>query len=133
MRIALLAAIITALWTSAASAQRITVQQPVVQTFSVDTIVSVPDRGRMFLGGTSSARSSWSHYGPGTFGSTFGRGLDRSTADVGVFIHDFEAMDAALLNQAARNSPQASRPATRAQAAWQQLQSRKPTAVSQVR
>jgi hypothetical protein len=81
-----------------AAAQRITVQQPVIENFSVATTVSVPDRGSALLGGVGSARSSRSQYGP--FPSVSAIGLERqaSTASVHAYIHDFEEMDAALLS-----------------------------------
>jgi hypothetical protein len=78
---------------------RVTVQQPVVEQLSVDTVVSVPDRGRMFLGGTSSAGASRQEFGPLPWGTSTGRSLSSRGLDVGVFIHDFEAMDAELLSQ----------------------------------
>ena len=47
--------------TSSVFAQRVTVQQPVIQVFSVDTVVSVPDRGTAFLGGVSTASERLGH------------------------------------------------------------------------
>jgi hypothetical protein len=81
-------------------AQAVTVHQPTVGVFSVDTVVSVPDRGRMLLGGVSSAGSQRSSYGigPGRQ-SAFSHVVNSSGMEVGVVIMDFEAMDQALLNQ----------------------------------
>jgi hypothetical protein len=83
-----------------AVAQAVAVQQPAVGIFSVDTVVSVPDRGRMFLGGVNSAGSQRSSYGfgPGQQ-SVFSQFANSSGLDVGVYIVDFEAMDQVLLHQ----------------------------------
>lgn len=80
------------------SAQGITVQEPVVQVFSVNTTVSVPDRGAAYLGGVSSAAQGSSMYGPLPYSSS---GLTRTNSgmEIGVYIHDFDAMDRYLLSQ----------------------------------
>jgi hypothetical protein len=113
------------------------VQQPVVEVFSVDTVVSVPDRGSAFLGGVSTARSGYSTYGPLDFSQAYGCDNGFSYVDVSVFIHDFEAMDEALLaaptiaspppRSGTLRAPEAAeaRPVTRAQAAWRALQKRR--------
>jgi hypothetical protein len=112
------------------------VQQPVVETFGVDTVVSVPDRGSAFLGGVSTARSGYSTYGPLNFNQAYGFDYGFSYVDVSVFIHDFEALDEALLavpmtpdsptrTGAARIPVPDPRPATRAQSAWRALQNRR--------
>lgn len=112
------------------------VQQPVVETFGVDTTVSVPDRGSAFLGGVSTARSGYSTYGPLNLNRSYGFDYGFSYVDVSVFIHDFEAMDEALLaapanepstpvRSAIRNPEPETRPANRAQAAWRALQKRR--------
>ncbi|MCA9079461.1 MAG: hypothetical protein KDA58_02835 [Planctomycetaceae bacterium] len=77
------------------------VQQPVVQQFGVDTAVSVPDRGSAFLGGVSSAQDARTQFGWGLHGSAIGTARSHSGTDVRVWIHDFEAMDRALLAQPA--------------------------------
>ena len=83
-----------------AMGQGVTVQQPAVGVFSVDTVVSVPDRGAAFLGGVRSAGGSWSSAGFGPFrSSAFGGFSSGSSADARVFIHDFEAMDEELLGR----------------------------------
>jgi hypothetical protein len=112
------------LLSSAASAQ-ITVQQPVVQTFSVDTVVVVPDRGSTFLGGVSSGRETSSQFGFSPLGSSIGLERNHSAASASVYIHDFEAMDRALLDAAASSSaldPQLRNPL--AERAWQSLMKR---------
>ena len=81
-------------------AQNVVVQQPVVQQFGVNTAVSVPDRGSMFLGGVSSAADSRTSYGFGPWrGSSLGTGRSASSVETHVWIHDFETMDQMLLNQ----------------------------------
>jgi hypothetical protein len=81
------------------SAQGITVQEPVVEDFSVDTVVSAPDRGAAFLGGVSSAAQGSSVYGPFPFGSSSGFSRMHAGTNVGVYIHDLDAMDHDLLSQ----------------------------------
>jgi hypothetical protein len=80
-------------------AQQATVQQPVVQVFSVDTVVSVPDRGAAYLGGVSSAAEGRGSYGPFPAGSGTGLRRTHTGVDAGVYIHDFEAMDQSLLSR----------------------------------
>lgn len=116
--------------------QQQVVQQPVVRQFRVGTAVSVPDGGRAFLGGFSRGASGTNRYGgPLRSGTNTGREFSNSSQSVSVYIHDFEAMDAALLNAAAAASP--SIPSTRSRTstsinprathAWQSLQARQTT------
>jgi hypothetical protein len=77
-----------------------TVQQPVVGVTSVNTTVSVPDRGTMFLGGVSSAESGRTQYGPLRTGPSTGLTRQSSSMSVSVYIHDLQAMDEAILNSA---------------------------------
>ena len=110
-------------------AQDRAVQQPVVRQFRVGTAVSVPDRGRAFLGGVSKAAIGTNRYGgPLRSGTNSGREFSNSSQSVSVYIHDFEAMDAALLNAAAPSPTTRSRSDTpinpRATHAWQTLQAR---------
>lgn len=111
-------------------------QQPAVETFGVDTSVSVPDRGSAFLGGVSRSRSGSSTYGPTHWNRAYGFEHRFSSVDVSVFLHDFEAMDEALLaaptseqppggRDTARITEPQARPSTRAQAAWRAMQSRR--------
>ena len=111
-----------------ALAQAVTVQQPTVGVFSVDTVVSVPDRGRMFLGGVSSAGSQRSSYGigPGRQ-SAFSHFANSSGMDVGVSIMDFEAMDQALLNQSPARTTAAG-PMPKAEDDWLYRERRGPAA-----
>jgi hypothetical protein len=98
-----------------------TLQQPVVEQFSTDTVVSVPDRGRMFLGGVGSAGATRREYGPLPWGTASGRFTSSSSLDVGVYIHDFEAMDAALLSQPIVDKPRPKIRSPRAAAALRAL------------
>ena len=88
-------------------AQRAIIQQPVVGRFAVGTTVSVPDRGRALLGRVSWAGESRARFGSFPQGSSIGQFHQNSAADVGVTIHDFQAMDELLLN---RNRPLPSGP-----------------------
>jgi hypothetical protein len=87
-----------------ADAQFVTVQQPVVQQFQVQTVVSVPDRGSVLLGsvarGTTFGRSTG-----GGFGSTRSGEAMTSGVSAHVWIHDFDEMDRLLLSAAAEPSP----------------------------
>jgi hypothetical protein len=85
--------------TTTSFAQVVTVQQPVVSTFTGGTTVMVPDRGRMHLGSVNSAASGRITTGPFRSGSSIGLERTASSMSVGVFIHDLAAMDQALLNQ----------------------------------
>lgn len=78
---------------------QLTVQQPVFGVTGVSTTVSVPDRGRAHLGSISRARSSRNSYGPFRSGSNIGVDREHTGMSVGVYIHDFEAMDRYLLSQ----------------------------------
>lgn len=104
-----------------------TVQQPVVEVISAETVVSVPDRGRLFLGGVGSAGATQKSYGPLRWGTATGRFSSQSSLDVGVFIHDFRSMDEYLLSlptSQTRRPETASRfRSTRAASAWRRLQS----------
>ena len=104
-------------WAAPARAQ-VVVQQPVVDLFSVDTVVSVPDRGSATLGGVRQNASGRSTAGPFRSGTAWGQASAASSASTHVWIHDFEAMDATLL---AEGRPDAPPPVTRADRARSQL------------
>lgn len=111
-------------------AQDRVVQQPVIRQFGVGTAVSVPDRGRAYLGGVSRGATSTKRFGgPFRSGTSSGREFSNSSQSVSVYIHDFEAMDAALLHaaevSATRNQP-AGQISPRAAAAWDSLRTRPP-------
>jgi hypothetical protein len=80
------------------------IQQPVVGTTSVNTTVSVPDRGTTFLGGMNSAQSGRSQYGPFRSGPSTGLTRQSTSMSVNVYIHDLQAMDEAILNSAPSSS-----------------------------
>ncbi len=93
-----------------ANSQELTVQQPVVGTTSVSTSVAVPGRGRLLLGGVSSAQSGRSRYGFVPFGSSQGMSRSSNFLSVGVTIIDLREMDEAILNSVPdRPSPSVSR------------------------
>lgn len=105
MRTILPMALLITAWISPAWAQDLAVQQPVVRQFGVGTSVSVPDRGRAYLGGVRKGAMGTNRYG-GPFRSGTNSGLEHSNSSmsVSVYIHDFEAMDEALLNAAENRS-----------------------------
>lgn len=89
---------------SAGQGPSVTVQLPTFHFFAVSTTVLVPDRGAAYLGGIGSSRTSRSARGiPLAPGGNVGIGAERAAAgmQVGAFVHDFQAMDEALLQQAA--------------------------------
>ena len=92
-----------------AMSQDVTVQQPVVGTTSVNTSVMVPDRGRVFLGGVSSAQSSRSRFGFWQPGSSVGEARSSKSISAGVTIVDLREMDEAILSSVADRPEAASR------------------------
>lgn len=80
------------------SQAQITVQQPVIQSNGVRTTVSVPDRGRVFLGGVSSADSFRQSNGPFPSSVNRGSGLSGGSMSASVYVIDLQAMDEAILN-----------------------------------
>lgn len=110
-RLVLIAAALLAV--NSARAQQVTVQQPVVETFGVQTSVLVPDRGTIFLGGVSRAAEARSTFGPYPFraGSSVGRELHSSGASATVWIHDLAAMDEYLLGLDTGRAPHDLHPA----------------------
>uniref|UniRef100_A0A7C4QS32 Uncharacterized protein n=1 Tax=Schlesneria paludicola TaxID=360056 RepID=A0A7C4QS32_9PLAN len=94
-----------------AAAQPVTVQQPVVGSFSVNTTVSVPDRGGVHLGSVNAAAAGRTVLGPLPSGPSVGLQTRGSSVSTTVFIHDLRAMDEALLT---------SRPGEQAESPWAQ-------------
>lgn len=86
----------------AAHAQRLTVQEPTLETFGVATTVSVPDRGRMHVAGSGRSASSRSMFGPIRSGTNMGLASQAAGLGVGVRIHDKLEMDRNILNAAER-------------------------------
>jgi hypothetical protein len=81
-----------------AEAQQNTLQQPIVGTTGVATSVIVPDRGRILLGGVTSAQSSRARYGFGPSGSSVGLSRASRSLTAGVTIIDLREMDEMILN-----------------------------------
>ncbi len=94
-----LASLLLILAAQIVQAQNVAVQQPVLQDFSVDTTVTVPDRGTALLGSVSAGAAGRTSYGFGPFrnGSSRGCNLSGSSVTTSVYIHDLRAMDDALL------------------------------------
>ncbi len=80
-----------------------TVQLPTFSFFSVDTTVTVPDRGSAFLGGVNRAASGRNEFGVPLLpfrpfrNVAIGREVSASNMFVTATIHDLEAMDRYLL------------------------------------
>lgn len=82
----------------------VTVQLPTFHYFGVGTTVLVPDRGAVMMGGAGSSRAARSSFGgPLLPGSGRALGAQTSAGGVGIsaWIHDFEALDQAVLDEAA--------------------------------
>lgn len=90
---------------STAWSQNLTIQQPVIQTFSVNTTVSVPDRGGMSLGGVGRAGASRQSFGFSRPGTSTGKFMEGTSTSVHVWIHDLREMDRMVLESAERQSP----------------------------
>jgi hypothetical protein len=106
----LLTVLAVSLWIEARQASAQVVQLPTFNFFGISTTVSVPDSGGAYLGGVSSSSMSRLERGLPGFGRMpfagrpFGdRAIAGRTVASGVSIsatiHDFEAMDEALLEQ----------------------------------
>ncbi|HEX5445221.1 MAG TPA: hypothetical protein VFW87_15385 [Pirellulales bacterium] len=78
------------------------VQLPSFSFYTVDTTVSVPDRGTASLGGVGRSSTGSTAFGPGLGppNRAFGRNLNSSSVSVRASIHDFEALDRATLDRA---------------------------------
>lgn len=79
------------------------VQLPTLSSFRTGTTVSVPDRGSVYTGGVNRAADGRNEFGAPLL--PFGNrsiGSERSASSVwtSVYIHDFQAMDEALLSRA---------------------------------
>lgn len=99
--------IVSATFTTSVGAQSLVVQQPVVAQSMVRTAVSVPNHGSTLLGSISSAQSLGGSSRTALPSSQQVRSVRRGSTVVGVFIHDFEETDRALLATAdVQASPQ---------------------------
>lgn len=86
-----------------AQQQPTTVQLPTYSYFSVGTTVSVPDRGSTYLGGVNRASSGMNEFGVPLMpfrNRSIGSERSASNMRVSAYIHDFEAMEEAILRQA---------------------------------
>lgn len=79
-----------------------TLQLPTFSSFSVETSVLVPDRGSALMGGTRRSSSGSSQSGPLRGSQSRGSSAAAGGIDVSAFVHDFEAMDQAVLAKAAQ-------------------------------
>lgn len=82
--------------------QATSVQLPTFSYFGIGTSVSVPDRGSAYLGGVNRAQGDLRQFGAPLlpFGNrSMGSSRSASGMSVTAWIHDFEAMDEALLGQ----------------------------------
>jgi hypothetical protein len=93
------AVLLAILLTTASAARAQVVQLPTFQFFSIDTSVMVPDQGTASLGGVNRSSTGSNQFGSPFFPSNRSYGSQTAAAgmSVSVKIHDFEAMDAALL------------------------------------
>jgi len=98
---------------SLAAGQGTVVQLPEFRFTTAATTVMVPDRGEVLLGGIQRAQDSRSQFGVPILGKVpvLGRPFNNvgisqnrgaTTLSVKAYIHDFEAMDEAILAEAAR-------------------------------
>lgn len=114
-RVRLLAAACLALALPAASShgQQVVVQQPQFRQFSASSTVLVPDRGATGLGGAGSAAAARGTYGPLPGGTSRLGGAGAARVETRVWVHDFEAMDRAILGADGPESPVTRRPPSR--------------------
>jgi len=110
MRVSALGLLLAAsVWQVAFDASAQTVQLPTFSFTGVGTTVMVPDRGAAYLGGINRSAEGRSEFGvPGLAFPGFqsrGIGQDRSATSfwASATIHDFDAMDQALLNTPSPN------------------------------
>lgn len=90
-------------WGCVNVAQAQVLQLPTYRQFAIGTTVVVPDRGSVSLGGNGGAAAGSSQFG--AFGVPLQRAAGSHTSaggmSISATIHDFEAMDRALLERAA--------------------------------
>jgi hypothetical protein len=118
------------LWACEAPAQpqATAVQLPTFSMFTTSTTVSVPDRGNVLLGGINRAASGRNEFGTPILGKlpygnrlfkNVGIGSERSASQmrVSAYIHDFDAMEEALMSQPTGRAVSSYQPQSRSQAA----------------
>jgi len=95
-----------------------TVQLPTFSFFSVGTTVSVPDRGSVYMGGVKRAATGRNEFGapmlPFRPFRNSAIGMERSASSVRAtaYIHDFDAMEEALMGQASSLQSSSYRPSS---------------------
>jgi hypothetical protein len=85
----------------------VTVQLPEFHYFGVSTSVLVPDRGTAYMGGIGSSSSGSSSYGGPILpfrNRGMGQSAGASSTSVSAWVHDFQAMDEAVLTEAQRRN-----------------------------
>jgi hypothetical protein len=98
-----LSAVVLVVAPAAAQQPGTAVQLPTYSFFGTGTSVSVPDRGAAYMGGIKRAASGLNEFGtpllkvPGFRNRAMGMERSSMGTSVGVYIHDFEAMEEALL------------------------------------
>ncbi|MBM4023733.1 MAG: hypothetical protein FJ284_16115 [Planctomycetes bacterium] len=80
-----------------ARSQQLVVQQPTFQQFTTPSTVLVPDRGATGLGGIGSSARGRTTYGPIPLGTARAGSTGASRVRVRAWVHDFQAMDEAIL------------------------------------
>lgn len=112
---------------SPARAQHIAVQEPSLETFGVATTVSVPDRGRMSLGGVRRSASARAMYGPVRTGHSMGFRDQGTGLSIQARVHDLAELDQAALEAAdrTRKAREDVRLAPPAEHAYQTLRARR--------
>ena len=91
--IGLLAVAAVAVFPASAAAQSLLLQAPVFSQFSVQTSVSVPDRGGVLLGGVGRAANGTKSFGFTPNGSSRGHSVSNTSASSHVYIIDFNELD----------------------------------------
>ena len=98
-----------------AFSQATAVQLPTYSFFSTGTTVSVPDRGSVYMGGIKRAATGMNEFGTPLLpfrNRAFGMERSAMSTHVSVYIHDFEAMEEALLSQPTPSNPYGLQPRT---------------------
>jgi hypothetical protein len=125
-----IAVCVVALWTceTHAQPQSTAVQLPTFSMFTTSTTVSVPDRGNVLLGGINRAATGRNEFSTPILGKlpygnrlfkNVGIGSEHSASQMRVtaFIHDFDAMEEALMSQPTTGALGSYQPQYRSQAA----------------
>lgn len=113
-RSAFLASLITLILVPHANAQlTTTVQLPTFRVFSVNTTVSVPDRGSVYLGGVNRTAEGSTRRGVPLLPNTnrsFGKETSTSGVRASAYIHDLDEMDRQIRGSVASSSVSSSAP-----------------------